>query len=173
MVSFAHLRLLIFLPEILISTCESSSLALCMMYSVYKLKKQNDNIQPWCTPFPILNHSVVPCQSCNCCFWTYIQVSQEAGKVVWYSHFFKNFPVCCDPHKSFTIVNEAEIDFFFFWISLLFLSSSGCWQFDLFPLPFLNPACTSESTWFVYYWSLTLRILSLILLASEMSAIVW
>ena len=107
MVSFAHLRLLIFLPEILISTCESSSLALCMMYSVYKLKKQNDNVQPWCTPFPILNHSVVPCQSCNCCFWTYIQVSQEAGKVVWYSHFFKNFPVCCDSHKSFTIVNEA------------------------------------------------------------------
>ena len=32
------------------------------MYSVYKLNKQGDNIQPWCTPFPIWNQSVVPFQ---------------------------------------------------------------------------------------------------------------
>ena len=38
-----------------------SSLAFCIMYSVYKLNKQDDNIQPWHTPFPILNQSVVPC----------------------------------------------------------------------------------------------------------------
>ena len=30
--------------------------------------------------------------SSNCCFLTCIQVFQEAGKVVWYSHLFKNFP---------------------------------------------------------------------------------
>ena len=49
----------------------------------------------------------------NCCFLTCIQVSQEAGKVVWYSHLLKNFPVCCDPHnKGFSIVNEAEVDVF-------------------------------------------------------------
>ena len=36
----------------------------------------------------------------NCCFLTCIQVSQEAGKVVWYSHLLKNFPVCCDPHSQ-------------------------------------------------------------------------
>ena len=72
--------------------------------------------------------------------------------MVWYSHFFENFPKFVVIHtvKGFTIVNEAEVDFFFL-ISLLFLSSSRCWQFDLFPLPFLNPACTSESTWFMYY----------------------
>ena len=35
--------------------------------------------------------------SSNCCFLTCIQISQEAGKVVWYSHPFKNFPVFCDP----------------------------------------------------------------------------
>ena len=29
--------------------------------------------------------------SSNCCFLTCIQISQEAGQVVWYSHFFKNF----------------------------------------------------------------------------------
>ena len=58
-VSSAYLRLLIFLPAILISACASSSLAFYMMYSAYKLNKQGDNIQPWLTPFPIWNQSVV------------------------------------------------------------------------------------------------------------------
>ena len=59
--SSACLRLLIFLPAILILVCPSSSLAFLMMYSSYKLSKQGDNIQPWCTPFPIWNQYVVPC----------------------------------------------------------------------------------------------------------------
>ena len=44
----AYLRLLIFLPAILIPACASSSPALLMMYSAYKLNKQGDNIQPRC-----------------------------------------------------------------------------------------------------------------------------
>ena len=50
----------------------------------------------------------------NCCFLTYIQVLQEAGKVVWYSHLFKNFPqfVVIYIVKGFTVVNEAEVDVF-------------------------------------------------------------
>ena len=60
-VSSTYLRLLIFLPAFLIPACASSSLAFHMMYSAYKLNKQGDNIQPWCTPFPIWNQSVVPC----------------------------------------------------------------------------------------------------------------
>ena len=50
--------------------------------------------------------------SFNCCFLTYIQISQEAGKVVWYSHLFKNFPrfVVIHTVKGFSIVNEAEVD---------------------------------------------------------------
>ena len=98
-VSSAYLRLLILLPTILIPACTSSSLAFCMMYSVYKLNKHGDNIQSWRTPYPIWNQSVVPC-TVNCCFLTYIQISQEADKVIWYSHLFKNFPVCCDPHSQ-------------------------------------------------------------------------
>src|SRR5574340_58725 len=50
--------------------------------------------------------------SSNCCFLTCIQISQEANQVVWYSHLFQNFPVCCDTHKGFGIVNKAEIDVF-------------------------------------------------------------
>ena len=48
------------------------------------------------------------------CFWWYRQVSQETGKVVWYSHLFKNFPQFVVIHtvKSLSIVNEAEVDVF-------------------------------------------------------------
>ena len=44
-------------------------------------------------------------------------------------------------------------------------------RWSLVPLPFLNPACTSGSSWFTYYWRLAWRILSITLLACEMSAI--
>ena len=60
-VSSAYPRLLIFLLAILIPAYPSSSLAFCMMYFAYKLNKQGDNIEPWHTPFPIWNQSVVPC----------------------------------------------------------------------------------------------------------------
>ena len=60
-VSSAYLRLMIFLPAILIPACASFSLAFLMMYSAYKLNKQGDSIQACHTPFPILNQSVVPC----------------------------------------------------------------------------------------------------------------
>ena len=48
----------------------------------------------------------------NCCFLSYIQVSQEAGQVVWYSHLLQNFPQFIVVHavKDFGIVNKAEID---------------------------------------------------------------
>ena len=58
--NIALTRWLIFLPGILILAFDSSSLAFLVMYSAYKLNKQGDNIQPWHTPFPILNQSVVP-----------------------------------------------------------------------------------------------------------------
>ena len=54
----AYLRLLIFLPPMLIPACASSSPVFHMMYSAYKLNKQGNNIQPWCTPFLIWNQSV-------------------------------------------------------------------------------------------------------------------
>ena len=52
--------------------------------------------------------------SSNCCFLTCIQVSQEAGRVVWYSYLFQNFPQFIVIHtvKGFGIVNKAEIDVF-------------------------------------------------------------
>ena len=101
MVSSAYLRLLIFLPEILIPACTSSSPVCLKMYLTYKLNKQGGNIQPWWTPFPIWNQYIFPMSGSNYCFLTCIQVSQEAGKVAWYSNLFKNFStVCCNPHSQ-------------------------------------------------------------------------
>ena len=52
--------------------------------------------------------------STNYCFLTFIQISQEAGKVVWYSHLLKHFPQFVVIHtvKGFSIINETEVDVF-------------------------------------------------------------
>ena len=52
--------------------------------------------------------------SSNCCFLTCIQVSQEVGQEVWYSHLFQNCPQFIVIHtvEGFDVVNKAEIDIF-------------------------------------------------------------
>ena len=64
--------------------------------------------------FPYLEPICCSMSSSNCCFLTCIQISQEAGQVVWYSQLFKNFPVCCDPYSQrlWHTVNKAEVDVF-------------------------------------------------------------
>ena len=110
--------------------------------------------------------------SSNSCFFTCIQISQEAGQV-WHSHLFQNFPQFVVIHsvKDFGIVNKAEVD----------VSLELCCFFDnptmltiwsLVSLPFLNPTWTSGSSWCTYCWSLAWRIRSIALLSCEMSAIV-
>ena len=97
-ISSAYLRLLMFFLAIFIPACDLSSLAFHMMYSAYKLSKQGDSIQPVLLySFPKFEPVRCSVSSSSCCFLTCLQVSQEAGKEVWYSHLFQNFPVCCDP----------------------------------------------------------------------------
>ena len=111
--------------------------------------------------------------SSNCCFLTCIEISQEASEVVWYFHLLKNFPqfFVIPTVKGFGIVNKAEIDVFlevFCFVddpddvgNLIFGSSAfsktrlNIWKFMV-----------------MYSWSLAWRILSITLLACEMSAIV-
>ena len=68
----------------------------------------------------------------NCCFLACIQVSQEAGQVVWYSHLFKNFPqfVVIYTVKGFGIVNKAEV-YVFSGILLLLFSGILLLEFSL------------------------------------------
>ena len=59
-VSSVYLKLLIFLPAILIPTYASFSPAFCIMCPACKLNKHGDNI-PWSAPFPIWNQSLISC----------------------------------------------------------------------------------------------------------------
>ena len=88
----------------------------------------------------------------NFCFLTCIQISQEAGQVVWCSHLFTNFPEFVVIHtvKGFGIVNKAEIDVFlelscFFndpmdkWLQLLI---ENVWSVQLLVFRTRSSACT-------------------------------
>ena len=52
--------------------------------------------------------------SSDCCLLTFIQISQEADEVVWYSHIFQNFLQFVVIHtvKGFCIVTKAKVDVF-------------------------------------------------------------
>ena len=79
--------------------------------------------------------------SSDCCFLTCIQVSQETGQAVWYSHLFQNFPQFIVIHtlKGFGIVNKAEIDIFL-ELSCFFDDPADVGSLSLIPLPFLEQA---------------------------------
>jgi len=66
--------------------------------------------------YSFLNLEPVCCSmsGSNCCFLICIQISQEAGKVVWYSYLLKNFPQFVVIHivKGFGVINKAEVDVF-------------------------------------------------------------
>ena len=129
MVSSAHLRLLIFLLEILIPACASSSLAF-HMYSAHDLNKQGDNIQPWRTPFPIWNQSFVPGPVLTIASWPAYRFLRRQVRWTGIPISLRIFQfVMIHTVKGFGVVNTAEVDVF---LELsLFLWSKGCWQFNL------------------------------------------
>ena len=92
--------------------------------------------------------------------------------MVCYSHLLKNFPQFVVVHtvKAFGVVNKAEVDVFLEF-SCFFDDPTDIWNLISGPLPFLNPAWIFGRSWFTYCWSLAWRILSITLLACEMSAI--
>ena len=118
------------------------------MYSVYKLNKQIYRPDVLLSQFGT-TPAVFPMSSSNCSFLTCIQISQEADKVVWYSHLLKNFPQFVVIHivKSFGVVHKAEVDVFlefpcFFYYptdvgnlisgsSAFYKSSLNIWKFSV------------------------------------------
>ena len=108
--------------------------------------------------------------SSNCCFLTCIQVSQEAGHVVWYSHLFQNFPQFIVIHtvEGFGIVNKEEIDVFL-ELSCFFDDPVGVGNLISCSSVFSKTSLNIRSSRFTYCWSLAWRILSIALLVCEMS----
>ena len=113
------------------------------MNSAYQLNKQGE-YTALTYSFPNLEPVCCFMSGSNFCFLTCIQISQEAGQVVWCSHLFKNFPEFVVIHtvKGFGIVNKAEIDVFlelscFFndpmdkWLQLL---TENVWFVQLLPV---------------------------------------
>ena len=109
----------------------------------------------------------------NCCLLTCIQVSQEAGQVVWYCHLFQNFPQFVVIHivKDFSVVSEAEVG-----VILEF----SCFFYDLTDIGNLISASSAFSKSSLNIWQFSahvhlkpsLEILSITLLACEISAII-
>ena len=147
----AYLKLLIFLPEILIPACDSSSPAFLMMHSACKLNKQGDNVWPWCTPFPILNQSIVPWPVQTVASWPAYKFFKRL-KVVWYCHLFKNFPQFVVIHtvKGFSVVNETEVDAFLECL---------CFFYDPVDVGNLISGSFAFSKSYLYIWKFLFNIL--------------
>ena len=89
--------------------------------------------------------------SSNCCFLTCTHVFQEAGKVVWYSHFFKNFLQFVVIHivKGFNVVNEAEVD--------IFLEISGFF-YDPADVGNLTSGSSAFYKYILYIWKFSVHL---------------
>ena len=137
------------------------------MYSAYKLNNQGDNIQPWRTPFPIWNQSVVACPVLTVASWPAYRFLKKQVRWSGSPISFRIF------HSQRLWHSQSSRNRCFFWNSLAFSMIQrmlAIWS--LVPLPFLNRAWTSGSSQFTYCWNLAWGILSITLLVCEMSGIV-
>ena len=102
--------------------------------------------------FPNLEPAHCSMSSSNCCLLTCIQISQEAGEVVWYSHLLKNFPqfVVIRTVKTFGTVNKAGVD--------VFLKLS-CFFYDLMDVSNLISGSTAFSKSSLNMWKFMVHIL--------------
>ena len=123
--------------------------------------------------FPNLEPVRYSTSSSNCCFLTCIQISQEAGKVVWYSHLLKNFPQFVVIHivKGFSVVNETEVDVFK-ELSCFFDDPTDVGNLISGSSAFSKPRLSILDFTFHILLKLVWRILNNTLLVCEMSAIV-
>ena len=118
----------------------------CMIYSVYKLNKQGDiNIQPWHTPSPIWNQSVVPCPVLTVASWPAYRFLARQVKWSGIPISFKNFLqfVVIHTAEGFSVVNEAKVG--------VFLEFS-CFFYDPMDVGNLTSGLSAFSKSSLYIW---------------------
>ena len=119
------------------------------MYSAYKLrKKQGDNIQPWCTPFPIFNQSIVPCLVLTIASWLAYR-RQVRWSEIPISLRNVQFAVI-HTVKGFTVITEAEVDFFL---------EFPCFLYDPTDVIDLISGSSAFSKSSLYIWKFSVHIL--------------
>ena len=167
-VSCAYLRLLIFLLEVLIPACASPSPAFLMMYSVSRMTIYSLDILLSRVGTSLLLH--VQFKLLLLDLHTDFSGGRSGGlRFLSLSEFSI---VCCDPHSQRLWHSQYSISRYFSRTLAFLVIQWMLAIWSLVSLPFLKPAWTSGSSWFTCYWSLAWRILSITLLACEMSAIV-
>ena len=102
--------------------------------------------------FPNLEPVRCSMSGSKCCFLTCIQISQEAGNVVWYSQLLKNFPqfVLIHTVKGFSLVNETEVDVF---------QEFSCFFVDPTDVGSLISGSSAFSKSSLYIWKFSVHIL--------------
>ena len=132
----------------------------------YKLNQQGDNIQAWCTPFPILNKSIVQYLVLTVASWPAYRPLRRKARWSVISISLRIFQfVVINTVKDFSVVNKAEVDVF---LERPLAFSMIQWMlaiWSLVPLSLQNSDCTSDNSRFRCCWSLACRILSITLLA--------
>ena len=125
-VSSTYLRLLMFLPSVLIPAYNSSSLAFLMMCSAYRLNKQVDNRQPRHIPFLILNHSVIPYRVLITASWPTYRFLRRQVRWSGIPIFLRAFhSLLWSTQSKALVVDYTEIDVFL---------ESPCFLYFLFSL---------------------------------------
>ena len=122
-----------------------------MTYSAYKLNKQDDNIQPLCTPFPIWNQSAVPCSVLPVASWPAYRFLRR--QVRWSGiPISVSFPQFIVIHivKGFFMVNKVEVGVF---------EEFSCFFYDPMNVDTLISGSSAFSKSSLNIWNFTVYVL--------------
>ena len=131
--------------------CASSNLAFHMIYSAFKLNKQGDTIQPWYTPFPILNQSIVPCLVLTVASWPAYRFLRRQVRWSGTPTSLRIFQfVVVYIVKVFNVVNEAVVDAFL---------ELPCFLYDPTDVGNLISGFSAFSESSLYIWKFSVHVL--------------
>ena len=116
--------------------------------SAYKLNEQGDNIPPYCTPFPILNQSIVPRLVLTVAFWLPYRFLRRQVSGLVYPSLRISHSLLWSAQRL--LCSQWSISYMFFWNSLVF--SMIQWMLTIWSLvPFSKPS--------LYIWKISVHIL--------------